>query len=323
MYKKDLDAKLACNMLPNYFLLSSPELFLNEFYSNLIKDYYKDYDCLKLYYEEYDYNLAYDYLSGMSLFASKKLLFINLAKKPLVKESKELISLINLCKKDKHFAILIIIDDTLTPKYLESLVGANYCRFFRPSSNEATQILAQYAKHLNIKVGNMQTLMLLQDTFEQNLHLCAAELKKFEGFSINENFIRKHCISEALVEFEDFFDMLVKGGDINAMFYKLDLNPIALLNMLNFSFYRLFKLSCSIKLTGRLDFRHALGYIPPPAISQSLSFMANKITLAKYQEIFTSLLECEYELKLNQADFKDEVLLSFILKISRLLKGPK
>lgn len=315
-----LFTQLQNKRVENYLLLYGGVEFLNEFFALLYKKHFECEDSLKLYYDEYEYSKAYDYLNGASLFSPKKYLEIRLSKKPLVKTQKELVNLVNLVKKDKNAALLVLLLEPSLQAGLQKCFGSNFCRFYQPNFSESCMILNSYAKELDIKFLNPACAPTLLEIFEGNLTLSAAELNKFKSLSIDSNFIKQNCISEAGVEFDVFFEALLYAKDLRAMFYKLELNEIELLNMLNTNFYKLFKLSSCAKLDARMPITQVLGYKLPPQVENKLKAQARLISLSKYRQIFTLLLECEYELKINAASYKMELLLSFMLKLSSILR---
>ena len=133
MYKAQLQNLLAGKYFPNFFALYGNESFQTELFAGLIKQRYGADELLKLYFEEYDFARARDYLGSASLFASKKLLEIKCTKKPA---KKELETLINLCKKDEenNFFLLEIYDEGTRQAETEKIFENNFARFFAPSN---------------------------------------------------------------------------------------------------------------------------------------------------------------------------------------------
>lgn len=320
MYKAELDNELLKNDFPNYFLLYGANSFLNDYYAQKIRDKYKSEEHIKLYFEEYDIKIAKDYLSSQSLFASSKFLEIRLAKKPLVKEQKELASLIKLCEKNKENAFLLVLYESQRQSALENTFFKNFARFFELNFNEACLFLEKYSKELEITLKEPSCLAYLLELFDANLGEAACELLKFQKQSLSKSLIKATCIADYNIDFEDIIATLFGQKSLNELFAKLNIDEFALLNMINLYFYKLFKLSTSAKLTGKLDCKSALGYAPPPAIQALLRKRANYIKISQYKDIFILLLECEYELKKLNPSYKTELLLSYLLKIQKILR---
>lgn len=321
MYKQQLDIQLAKKELFNFFLLYGDE-YLNEFYTNKLSAYYASCEPLKLYFDEYDFKTAYDYFSLGSLFSLDKFLIIRLGKKPLAKDIKDISKLISLCERDKHNKLLVVVyNENQKAADLEKAFKNSFARFFKPNFNEACKLLEEKAKDLNISLANAGVLPALLELFDGDLALAASELNKFEGLKIDIDFIKAHCIADAKISFDDFFDALFRTNELSSYIYKLDLDEFSLLGLLNSSFYRLFKLSANAKLYARIDFKAILGYIPPSPIANKLINQAKLIKINQYKDIFCALLECEYQLKCENAAYKDQLLLACLLKINKIIRA--
>ena len=273
MYKAQLQNLLAGKYFPNFFALYGNESFQTELFAGLIKQRYGADELLKLYFEEYDFARARDYLSSASLFASKKLLEIKCTKKPA---KKELETLINLCKKDEknNFFLLEIYDEGTRQAEIEKIFENNFARFFAPSNaKEGVELLSLRAKELKIN-ATQNALHTLYANFDENLYLAAGELNKFEGLNIDENTINKYSFSLSVVGFDAFFDKLLRGESLQDDLEKIldNFNEIALINSLYSSFYRLFKIVLYAASYGdKIDLNKILGYAPPPQVASKLT----------------------------------------------------
>ena len=152
MYRKDLQRLLAGDYFPNFFLLYGSDNFESELFASFIKDKFKADENLCIYFDEYDFDLALNYLSHSSLFADKKLLEIKSSKKI---PKKDLEKLVALCKKDKSkFFLLELYDEFSKQGELERLFENNFARFFKPSnSKEAVELLSLKARTLNVNAS--------------------------------------------------------------------------------------------------------------------------------------------------------------------------
>ncbi|EOH7327235.1 hypothetical protein ACMCWK_001118, partial [Campylobacter jejuni] len=81
MYRKELQILLSKDSIPNFFFLYGADNFQSELYAEFIKEKYKPDETLKLFFEEYNFTRASDFLSAGSLFSEKKLLEIKTSKK--------------------------------------------------------------------------------------------------------------------------------------------------------------------------------------------------------------------------------------------------
>ncbi|ARJ57069.1 DNA polymerase III subunit delta [Campylobacter cuniculorum] len=321
MYKKDLQLLLTKDNFPNFFLLYGGDNFQIELYADFIKKKYLADESLKVYFEEYNFAQASDFLALGSLFSEKKLLELKLNKKP---NTKELKALIELCQKNQdNFLILELYDENSKQNELEKIFAHNFARFFQISNpKEAIELLELKAKNLGIQC-TQNALFTLFESFDENLYLAAAELNKFEGLELDEKKIKEYCYSLDTGSFEHFFEKLLKKEHLKTELEKIldHSNEIAFLNFLLHNFFRLFKIALYAKIHGRVDFKEILAYVPPPKVAQSLNFMAFSLKIEQYKEIFNLLLTTEYELKTNSKLSKKEFLICELLKLVRILKG--
>ena len=319
MYRKDLQNLLSQAKFPNFFLLYGADNFQTELFAELISQKYACDELMRVFFEEYSFAKASEFLALSSLFSEKKLLEIKTSKKIPAKELK---ALIELCETNKdNFFILELYDEASKQSDLEKIFKNNFVRFFKPNTKEGVELLALKAKKLNIEI-TQNALFTLFQSFDENLYLAASELSKFQGLRVDEKTINEYCFTLNSGSFEGFFDKLLKRNDIKEELGKIieNFNEIALINSLNSSFYRLFKIALFAKLNGKVDFKELLGYAPPPQVASVLQNQAFSIKLSQYKQIFTLLLESEYELKTTPKLEKKEFLISNLLKLLRILK---
>ncbi|MBF7068021.1 DNA polymerase III subunit delta [Campylobacter volucris] len=321
MYKNQLQTLLNSKTFPNFFLLYGVDNFQIELFANFIKQKYEFDESLKFYFDEYDFKQAYDYLSSSSLFSEKKLLEIKSFKKL---SSKEIKQLVDLCKNsNENYFLLQIYDESAKLTDLEKTFSENFCRFFKANSaKEGIELLGLKAKELKINI-TQNALFTLFYNFNENLYLAASELNKFVGLNIDEKIIQEHCYSLSVISFESFFEKILDKKDFREDLDKIldNYNEIALINALNVSFLRLFKIALHAKAYANIDLKEILGYAPPMHIAKNLQNQAMSIKISQYKKIFLSLCECEYELKKNSKIEKKEYLLSNLLHINTILKS--
>ncbi|EMJ2976795.1 DNA polymerase III subunit delta [Campylobacter coli] len=321
MYRKELQILLSKDSIPNFFFLYGADNFQSELYAEFIKEKYKPDETLKLFFEEYNFTRASDFLSAGSLFSEKKLLEIKTSKKIPTKELKVLVE---LCKNNKdNFLLLELYDESSKQSDIEKIFSPNFVRFFKANNaREGIELLSIKAKQLHIEI-TQNALFTLFTSFDENLYLAASELNKFSGLRVDEKTIEQYCYSLNTGSFESFFEKILKKQDFKSELEKIldNFNEIALINSLYNSFYRLFKIALYAKVNGKIDFKDLLGYTPPPQVGQNLSSQAFSLKIEQYKEIFTLLLKSEYELKTNSKLVKKEFLISNLLKLARILKS--
>ncbi|EAI9504665.1 hypothetical protein C3V67_00370 [Campylobacter coli] len=321
MYRKELQNLLSKNQIDNFFFLYGADNFQSELYADFIKEKYQADEILKLFFEEYSFTRASDFLSGGSLFSEKKLLEIKTSKKIPTKELKVLVE---LCKNNKdNFLLLELYDESSKQSDIEKIFSPHFARFFKANgAKEGVELLSIKAKQLGVEI-TQNALFTLFTSFDENLYLAASELNKFSGLRVDEKTIEQYCYSLNTGSFESFFEKILKKQDFKSELEKIldNFNEIALINSLYNSFYRLFKIALYAKVNGKIDFKDLLGYTPPPQVGQNLSSQAFSLKIEQYKEIFTLLLKCEYELKTNSKLVKKEFLISNLLKLARILKS--
>ncbi|EOJ2684967.1 DNA polymerase III subunit delta [Campylobacter jejuni] len=321
MYRKELQTLLSKDSIPNFFFLYGADNFQSELYAEFIKEKYKPDETLKLFFEEYNFARASDFLSAGSLFSEKKLLEIKTSKKIAIKDLK---ILVELCKNNAdNFFLLEFYDESSKQSDIEKIFSPHFVRFFKANgAKEGVELLSIKAKQLRIEI-TQNALFTLFTSFDENLYLAASELNKFSGLRVDEKTIEQYCYSLNTGSFESFFDKILKKQDFKSELEKIldNFNEIALINSLYNSFYRLFKIALYAKVNGKIDFKELLGYTPPPQVGQNLSSQAFSLKIEQYKEIFTLLLKSEYELKTNSKLVKKEFLISNLLKLARILKS--
>ncbi|HDZ4937425.1 TPA: DNA polymerase III subunit delta, partial [Campylobacter jejuni] len=317
MYRKDLQTLLYKDSMPNFFFLYGADNFQNELYTEFIKEKYQVDETLKLFFEEYSFARASDFLSGGSLFSEKKLLEIKTSKKIPTKDLK---ILVDLCKNNTdNFFLLELYDENSKQSDIEKVFSPHFVRFFKVNgAREGVELLSIKAKQLGVEI-TQNALFTLFTSFDENLYLAASELNKFSGLRVDEKTIEEYCYSLNTGSFESFFEKILKKQDFKSELEKIldNFNEIALINSLYNSFYRLFKITLYAKVNGKIDFKELLGYTPPPQVGQNLSTQAFSLKIEQYKEIFTLLLKSEYELKTNSKLVKKEFLISNLLKLAR------
>ncbi|HEF1580941.1 TPA: DNA polymerase III subunit delta [Campylobacter coli] len=321
MYRKELQILLSKDSIPNFFFLYGADNFQSELYAEFIKEKYKPDETLKLFFEEYNFTRASDFLSAGSLFSEKKLLEIKTSKKIPTKDLKVLV---DLCKNNTdNFFLLELYDESSKQSDIEKIFSPHFVRFFKANgAKEGVELLNIKAKQLGVEI-TQNALFTLFTSFDENLYLAASELNKFSGLRVDEKTIEQYCYSLNTGSFESFFDKILKKQDFKSELEKIldNFNEIALINSLYNSFYRLFKIALYAKINGKIDFKELLGYTPPPQVGQNLSSQAFSLKIEQYKEIFTLLLKSEYELKTNPKLVKKEFLISNLLKLARILKN--
>ena len=322
MYKNELERLLQTPNFPNNFLLYGADEYQIELFAKEILARFENFDILSLYYDEYDFNLSKTHLCEPSLFGEQPLLHIKSDKKIPAKELK---FLIEGCKNGGVFIFEFYEADAKIAFDTQKAFGANFVRFFKPSSpEEAILLLSRQAAKMGLVITK-NALFELYRIHNENLYLAASELNKLANLNrpINEQIVKNLVFSLTNIGFDDFFDKLIFLKDIRSDFFSYiddgNFNEILFINAFYRAFYRLFKLHTFIKMTGKFDIKETLGYTPPPNVANELKKQCLAINLRTYKEIFMALNLIEFELKTSIKLDKKIFLLSCLLNLQSII----
>lgn len=324
MYKKELASLLNAPNFSNYFLLYGADEYQIELYAGKILSRFAGGEILNLYFDEYDFDAAKTHLEQASLFSDSNVLHVKNDKKI---PSKELAYLVSLCKKNPANAFIYelygaeekFMSETKKP------FGTNFVRFFAlENPSEAVPLLEEHAKNIGLSYTRA-ALYKLYELQNENLNLCAAELNKYAAFTnrVDESVVERYSKSFGALSFNLFFQNLVAQKSIKNDFFTMikdsNFNEMKLINALYGEFFRLFKIDAYIRNNGRIDFKAALGYAPPPQVAPKLQTLAKSFNTEGYLAIFRLLNDLEYDLKTKTGLEKESFLLSNLLALQEII----
>lgn len=327
MYKKELVSLLQSKKVPPYFMLYGADEYQIELFGREILSFYVkgDANLLSLYFDEYDFARAKAHLGESSLFGGINVLHLKLNKKIPAKELKSLIELTS--QNEACFLLEFYEADARAAMDMQKAFGANFARFFKPNNpREAIDLLSGAARKLGLNI-TQNALYQIYSIHNENLYLAASELNKLAALNqhIDEAMVRQLVFGLSEISFDDFFDKFITLKPISKQLDELlngaGFNEIAFINALYNSFLRLFKLFASVKSTGILDLKQALGYTPPPAVANALKQQSMSLNLRQYQAIFMCLNEAELELKSGLGIGKSELIISLVLNLQGIISS--
>lgn len=313
MYKRELDNLLSTKKIPKSLILFGESRYYIEHYSKIISDSISN-EKFTIYFDDYEYQIAKNFLSQSSLFGDINMLIIKSDSK--IKELKELM---DICQK--------VNDSYLIFEYYgdDSRVYANYpnaVRFFAPNLNEATSILTQEASKLGINIdrGAIEHLITIQNF---DISIAVNELKKLSIFDSKIGIKEVDSLSFALndISLDDFiFKILSKEpffDELNSILEREDEIKIviAISNFIN----QLSLFYLSNKLTQNRDSRVVLGYKLPKHLEENRFNLALRLNSKIYKEIFYILQDTELRFKTESKIDKSAILYSTLIKIQTLL----
>lgn len=323
MYKQKFDEFLK-GQIPKSTMLYGESLYYIEQYIEILSFKIEASQVLKIYPEDYNFDLCKATLSQGSLFGDKTLCIYK-GQKALTKE--ELKALIHLCQKNDNsyfiYALHTNKKPTTTTLFAPKL-QAQEVRFFEPNPNVAIAELAQKAKELHIQIDKhvLQHLLLV---LNMDIQLAANELRKLSILSeaVTTKDIDNLVYATSAIKVENlFFDLMDKKPVIEHLVQLLDTGDdcYKILRQAQYFFAQLFLFRSYIALHGRVNSKEILGYQLPQFVEEKKSLYAQKLKILQYNELFKRLLYAEIELKKADAIQRDALLITTILNIQTLVK---
>ena len=185
MYKKELDNFLQNNNIFSAIMLYGVDDFLISIYGKKISNSLGG-DKLTMYYDEYKFIVAKEFLEQQSLFSENNILVIKTEKKI---PKKEIDTLVLLSIKNKHCSLIVEFYEDVNDERKSQIAakecarsfsrkkGVDNCRFFKLNSYESLAVLKDIVKinKINISDHALNHLLVLQN---YDLGLCSGELNK-------------------------------------------------------------------------------------------------------------------------------------------------
>ncbi len=331
MYKREFDQKLQ-QELPKALLIFGDNDYLIDYYiSHYIHTLQAKEELLALYFEEWDFTQAKNYLSQSSLFGGTNLLLVRYDKKIPKKELDILVELAN--KNSDNYFILAFRARQKDPRSSQNVKamqssftekkGGIWVRFFEPTVREGVEILQKKAQHINLDIDHyaLQHLIL---TLNNNLALCSNELDKLAilGTKITSKDIDRLVYSTASVATEQFLTSLFEKRSVTDMIgtlLELGEDEAMLLRETQKFVHEIFLFNAYIKLHGTPDSVAILGYKLPKQIEEKKAQLAMRVKPAALLNITEHLLESELEMKRPHGINKETLLYATLIKMQRYL----
>lgn len=325
MYQREFDQRLK-QTFPKAVLLYGDNSYFIDYYIDLYKSELDAKESmLTLYYDEWDFEQAKNYLSQTSLFGGTNLIVVRHDKKIPKKELDLLIALAN--KNADNYFLYAYEGTAKEAKSMQSAFtekkGGVWVRFFEPNINEGIATLQQKAQKIQLDIDHyaLQHLMLL---LNNNLALCSNELDKLAILRINvtSKDIDKLVYSTAPLATEQLLIDLFNKKPITETITKLlDLgeDEASLLRSTQYFVNQIFLFHAYIKLNGHVDSAAILGYKLPKQIEERKAQLALRVKSAALLKIFEHLLESEIAMKKAPSAQKEVLLYSMLIKLQGYL----
>ncbi len=325
MYKRDFDKLLKEKKIPaSLMLYGENEYYIEDAVEQIVQITDAKESMLKLYYDEYDFDRAKNYLAQSSLFGDVNLLLVKSDKKI---PKKELTKLIETAARNENSFFLYAYGGSdfksMTPLFSQKH-DAQHVRFFPPNLNEAASLLQEKAKAMGIEIDRYAIEHLL-NALGLNLSMALNELNKLAVLKgpIGAKEIDEHIFSLVPVAMESFLVSLFSKRPLTDLLIQLRQigeDEFTLLRSIQYFTEQLFLFHSHIKLYGSADSSSILGYRLPKHIEQQRAQLAARVSTESFEKIFDALAEGELAIKTAGGSAqKDTLLLSTLIKVKSFL----
>jgi DNA polymerase III subunit delta len=324
MYKKELENALNQKSFNPYFFFYGECDFQNNYFAQKVLEKWQIQanEKLLMYYDEYDFSTAKNFLAQSSLFGGNNVLIVKTDKALVTKELEALIALTK--KSHESFFIYQYFGEGTKAKRIAKPFEKNFVRFFKLGMSEALNLLNQEARAIELKIQGYALSHLYQLHLE-NISLCINEFEKLKLLNkeITPQDIDKVVYGLGSIGLENFIEKLILKQDITSAFQNLCENgfgdEIRIVNAAQNYLSNLILFHLYIKINGRFDAREILGYPLPMQIAQKRAAQSIKIDLQTYKELYELLLKAELKLKKLKDIDKNSFLLSTLISFQKLL----
>lgn len=328
MYKREFEGLLKANKAPKSTLFYGACAYQNNLLAHQLLTLLNagSEEKVLMYFDEYNFSSAKNFLSQSSLFGDRNILIIKTDK---TIPSKEIETLVGLCaKNDSSYVVYQYFgeDKKVTPltKLFEKQNDGVFVRLFKADFNEAIQLLQNHANAIGLSIDRyaLQQLYMLH---AEDLSLCINECEKLLvlGKEIGVNDINTLVYGLGSVSMDSFITKLLDKKDIKDEFEHLiegdGIEEIRIINAIQTHVSQLFLFHAYIKLYGTFDAKAILGYPLPPQLAAQRSQHSIKIDLATYHKVLNLLIDVEYRLKKIGNVEKTSYLLSSLIKLQSFL----
>jgi len=323
VYQKDLDALLLKDSsgLPCSFLLFGYCRYLSTLYcERLLTLFSGESDTLKMYFDEYNFESAKNFLSQSSLFGDKLILVVKNDKKIPKKDVKELIE---AAQRNNGLFIFEYFGDISVNKEDYHKTFSSFTRFFQPNNLQEIVALARTeATKYNLSIED-KYLSKIAYAMNMDLELISNEIRKLSALDlpIDDEIIKNVVLNNENINSDKFYELvLLKKSFAQELEFILEKQGSSEVDVtLGFErfVYDILLTKLSIKLFG--DAKSAFGYNPPQEILKMRQTLAVSIKDDNLTKILDTLLQTDSELKKSKNPDKKLLLVQNLIKIQSFL----
>jgi len=280
--------------IPNVFLFYGDEFYL-DLYSNKITKKFENNNIMRLYFDEWDFDISKNYLSQNSLFGDKNILVVKTNK-----WSNDFAKIASIAQ-DNYFYLFYYGD---SKQVKTKGFGNNFVRFFKPDLREMIILSNEYMKSKNISI-DLEHLKYLISKIDYRFLF--REIDKVSMLkNISKNSIDKLLFDYSQTSFDELFDALfLKQEYLKKLEYILyeGVDEIAVLMAFVRYVNNLYMFNLHIKNISHENVsKDVLGYQLPKQIEE----IRKKISIQIKEEQFLQIFEILFRNELAMKSSKDK-----------------
>jgi DNA polymerase-3 subunit delta len=285
--------------IPNVFLFYGDEFYL-DLYSNKITKKFENNNIMRLYFDEWDFDISKNYLSQNSLFGDKNILVVKTNK-----WSNDFAKIASIAQ-DNYFYLFYYGD---SKQVKTKGFGNNFVRFFKPDLREMIILSNEYMKSKNISI-DLEHLKYLISKIDYRFLF--REIDKVSMLkNISKNSIDKLLFDYSQTSFDELFDALFSKQEyLKKLEYILyeGVDEIAVLMAFVRYVNNLYMFNLHIKNISHENVsKDVLGYQLPKQIEE----IRKKISIQIKEEQFLQIFEILFRNELAMKSSKDKHSLIF------------
>jgi DNA polymerase-3 subunit delta len=306
VYRRDLESLIKENTIPQNFLLYG-DVFQLDYYEKKLLSMFQEYDVLKLYFDEFDFNEAKTHLSQNSLFGNKNLLIIKTDKN--INKLQELIKI----NRDNNLILFFYGQKPTTKPF-----NKDFVRFFPLKYFEKQQFLNEYVTQNGLNWQNHIKEHILKVIDMNNFYYELDKLSLIENVTTTN--IDRLLNTNSEISFDELFDrFFLKQEILDELKFLIEKGEDESKIILALTRYikDLYLYYLHIKTTGQNSMQSFFGYKPPKDVEER----RNRVVLSLNEEKFLNILDflTDIELDLKSSYDKESLIFYTFLRLKEIV----
>lgn len=321
MYRSEFESQLRNNHKYKSVLFFGLCVYSCEYFANKLVSLIGNKDDVKtVYFDEYDFDEAKNFLAQSSLFSDLNILLIKTTDKIDAKELKVLIEMTT--KIESSYLIVNLypnnddvkyskISSSMQNQFLKAKDKATFVRFFKPNLRESMDFISSKANDIGVTISNQLVKELYLNNSE-NLELSIADLSKLKLYQeeITSAHLEEIKLQTSEISIDDFMYKILEKKDIFKDYKYLCLHGMKEIEFISrFANFvqSLVLFNIYIRENGNFNSKDILGYKLPKQIEEKRAKVSILFNIKKYEFILNAVLEIDLSLKgavkINKQDF--------------------